>query len=540
MKILSYFAFMNFVLLLFHIIYGVENIKKSKTVIPYIMLSTSLALWSLGTTFFYVAPNTNRMLFWYRFSSLGWITFPAIALHFFLALSRFLDEEEHGISIHNSKILYITYLAPCIFLIRELICKKHIMYTSITPHSLGWIVANQLDNTWSWLYILYLSAYFIFGFYTIKKWGKESVYHSEKKHSLMIFWVSSTALILGCIADVISPLLGGYFPPIANLFLIMIIIGIFFEIRKYKPFDGLDKIKARTVLNSIDDPVMFFDTEYKLSRINEAVTTVLGYSFKEVYLQELIYILPDHKYNEKNVGLLFKNKHIRNKEIDVLTADGRILNTIYSATIVENEYNEFIGYIITFKDVTDKKTIENQIIENNKKYKKLLEELSYSVKCDPLTGLLNRDSFYHEMNKMIRNYNKFQSDFAIIFADLNGFKAINDRYGHNTGDYVISEVANRLKKCADGNGMAFRMGGDEFIIVLSKRSSMTAIIETMTAIRKSFSREIITNNLGLKVNISLGYAIFSESHENMDEMIHKADVLMYADKAKYKTMDKGE
>lgn len=542
MKILSYFAFMNFVLLLVHIIYGFENIKKSKLAIPYIMLSMSFALWSLGTAFFYVAPNRNVMVLWYRVSSLGWITFPAFTLHFFLVLSRFLDKEEHGVTIHNTKILFIIYLAPCIFLIRELIFQKHIMYTSISQNSLGvgWTVANRLDNTWSWLYIVYVSVYFIFGFYAIKKWGEESIYHSEKTHSLMILLVSFITLILGCMTDVISPFFSDLLPPIANLFLIIIIIGAFFGIRKYRPFNELDKIKARTVLNSIDDPVIFFDGEYKLSRINEAVTTVLGYSFEEVYLQELIYILLDHKYNEQNVSVLFKNKYIRDKEINVLTADGRTLNTIYSATIVENEYNEFIGYIITFKDVTDKKIIENQIVENNRKYKKLLEELSYTVKCDPLTGLLNRDSFYHEMKKMVHKYNKLQYDFAIIFADLNGFKTVNDLYGHNIGDDVISESANRLKKCMDANGMAFRMGGDEFIMVLPKNPSMATIMETMNTINKNFSDKIIINHLAIKMDIALGYAIFSESHENLDEMINKADILMYADKARYKTIDKGE
>lgn len=299
-------------------------------------------------------------------------------------------------------------------------------------------------------------------------------------------------------------------------------------------YNKSDKIKADMVLNSINDPVMFFDTEYKIIKINQAVTTVLGYNLKELYFQELNYILLNHEYNEENIRYLFKNKYIRNKEINLLTADGRVLNTVYSAVIVENKYNEFLGYIITFKDITDKKAIQNKIIENNKKYKKLVGKLSYAVKHDSLTGVFNRDAFYRKMQRLVYNYKKFQYDFAIIFADLNEFKSVNDTYGHHVGDEIIIESANRLQRCMDESGLVFRMGGDEFIMILSKTPLMGTIMETKNAIRESFLDTIFVDDLEIKIGIALGYAVFSESDEDLDTMIHKADALMYADKVKYK------
>lgn len=546
MKILSYFAFMNFVLLLIYIIYGFENIKKSKLAIPFIMLFTSLALWCLGSTFFYIEQDKIRAIFWYEFSSLGWITFPAFTLHFFLLLSKFLEREEYTKTIHKTRILLMIYLIPCVFLIKELIFKKHILYTGITKSTLGlgWTAVNSFANAWSWLYILYLCIYFILGFYVIKKWGQFSKYNSEKQHSDTMLFVCLVTFMFGISTDIISPFFDDFLPPIANLFLIIIIISSFFIIQKYRPFDDPGKIKAKIVLNSINDPVIFFDSEYKLIKINKAVTTVLGYSLKELQLQELIYILADHTYNKQNISYLLENKYIRNKEINLLTADGRILNTIYSASIVENEYHEFLGYIITFKDVTDKKIIEKQVIESNKKYKKLLKELSYAAKCDQLTGLLNRGSFYREMKRLVYDYHNFQYDFTIIFADLNGFKAVNDRYGHDLGDEVLVESANRLIRCMHEQGVVFRMGGDEFIMVL-KTSSKVVIMEKINAIRESFSDKIKIQELEIEVGISLGYAVFSESNEDLDKMINKADALMYTDKmryqkSKYNSIDKGE
>lgn len=316
--------------------------------------------------------------------------------------------------------------------------------------------------------------------------------------------------------------------------LLIVVIGILFTIKRHRLYDGSNKIKAKLVLNSISDPVMFFNSQYKLTKINQATSKLLGYNLKQLYLQELSYILPTCQDNKEDIEHIFKNKDNKKGKINLLTADGEIINAVYSAVFVNNEYNEFLGYIITLKDITDKKAIQKKMIESNRQYKKLVKKLSYAVKYDSLTGVFNRDVFYHKMQRLIHNYYKFQYDFAIVFADLNGFKLVNDQYGHDIGNKVIIEAANRLQRCVGKDGMVFRMGGDEFMIVLTKTPLIDLMMQKIRDIRKAFSDKIIIDKLEKTISIALGYAIFSESNEDLDTMLHRADASMYQDKIRCK------
>lgn len=531
MNILSILSFTNFILFVIGALYSLEHIRKSRLALPLILSFIVLAIWCLGDTFLYVASDKNSALFWYRFTSIGWITLPAFLLHFFILLTKSANKLKHR------RDIILIYVIPLILLIENIRNGKSLLLVDIVQSSigLGWTIINSGNNLGVWIYTFYLSIYIICGLMLVDKWGKTSSYSSEKQKSLFLISSCSLSLIFGIYTDIISPLMGNFFPPIANITIIVFIFGSIVTIDRYNLLYDANIIAAQTILNSIKDPVIVFDINFKIKKINRAANDLLGYRFEDIKNKDFTYILADHKYNERDAEIFLEAKILRNREINLVAADSKIVNTIYSASVAENKHGEFLGYILAFRDITTRKTIEYELQNSNHKYKKLVSELCSAANYDSLTGLPNRRMFFNKLNNMANIYEKSNHDFVVLYMDLNGFKKINDTYGHDIGDYVLVKAASKLKKCIKNHEMLSRIGGDEFVIIMPNPSSKELLDNKIDLIRRTFLKKIKLNNIFFDISISIGYSMFSDSSENIDLLVKNADNAMYQDKLKNRT-----
>ena len=147
-------------------------------------------------------------------------------------------------------------------------------------------------------------------------------------------------------------------------------------------------------------------------------------------------------------------------------------------TISKYDYEGVKYLIIECIDVTSQftrikqlKDSVNQLHSLNKKLQekeKIIKKLAY---YDPLTGLANRTLFYEISEKYLATAKRNKSILGLMFIDVDNFKNINDMYGHKTGDKVLLEVANILKKCTRRSDVIARYGGDEFLVLLSNINS---------------------------------------------------------------------
>ena len=141
---------------------------------------------------------------------------------------------------------------------------------------------------------------------------------------------------------------------------------------------------------------------------------------------------------------------------------------------------------------------------------------SHDNRLDPLTGLLNRQAFYDDCNTLHKNIK------AVASLDMNGLKELNDNFGHQAGDEALKKIGEILISCTNHKMMAYRIGGDEFVILFY--DSNTKIIEVENKIKE----KIISKGY----SISIGHAI-NEYDRNIKEMIEESDRMMYQDKANY-------
>jgi diguanylate cyclase len=161
----------------------------------------------------------------------------------------------------------------------------------------------------------------------------------------------------------------------------------------------------------------------------------------------------------------------------------------------------------------------------------LQRQMSQLATTDPLTGLLNRRALAEELNIQMADANR---PFAIALLDLDGFKPVNDRYGHATGDILLCEVANRLRMACDGSAVIARMGGDEFAILVSHGSSLLSS-DIPSHLLAALSPPYLINDHIIRVGASIGVAHWPQDGANTDALFEIADCALYAVKATVKS-----
>jgi diguanylate cyclase (GGDEF)-like protein len=145
---------------------------------------------------------------------------------------------------------------------------------------------------------------------------------------------------------------------------------------------------------------------------------------------------------------------------------------------------------------------------------------------DPLTQLLNRNGLI----EAFRDIRRTHTDMCCLFLDLDGFKQINDSFGHSVGDDVLRVVAKRLISCLKRDDIISRFGGDEFVVLLSGRFSPTDIDQLCTRIKGVVHTDIDIDHLVIKLGVSIGIRFAHPDEESLEVIIDDADRAMYADK----------
>lgn len=181
--------------------------------------------------------------------------------------------------------------------------------------------------------------------------------------------------------------------------------------------------------------------------------------------------------------------------------------------MIKYPYSEDIIAIITFTNINTQK--------------KVLENLSHKASHDVLTGILNRDGVSKEISEALEG-NYLEKPSALFIIDLDDFKQVNDRLGHQTGDFVLQQVASALNLSMKDFGIAGRLGGDEFIAFylgeISRNLFDQKAIELLNAMKMN-----IGNNSSIKISISIGIA-FAESKITFENLYRVADIALYTAK----------
>ncbi|WP_229447134.1 GGDEF domain-containing protein [Nitratireductor sp. B36] len=162
------------------------------------------------------------------------------------------------------------------------------------------------------------------------------------------------------------------------------------------------------------------------------------------------------------------------------------------------------------------------------KQKDLIAQLSHLARHDPLSCLLNRRAFGEEAQKLARYCAKQSHPYSALMLDIDHFKSINDRFGHATGDQVISIAAEKISSCLRSADIIGRVGGEEFAILLPKCTREQAL-EIAERIRRAFAQAQVTpdNRAPISVTVSVGLAASHDGSADVEALMEEADKALY-------------
>ena len=205
------------------------------------------------------------------------------------------------------------------------------------------------------------------------------------------------------------------------------------------------------------------------------------------------------------------SKHSMTYEEELwLPAGQRVWLTTLTPIIEEGICSYIVG---SAEDITERKKLEL--------------ELEKYANYDKLTGLPNRRLFFERLELTILENERDKAEFAVLFIDLDGFKDINDNYGHEAGDEVLITVGNRLLQCVRKSDTVARMGGDEYTVILKNVEDKEDIKNLVEKIHKSLQEVMQIDGVECFVNSSIGVALYPENGDDSETLLRNADSLMY-------------
>lgn len=159
------------------------------------------------------------------------------------------------------------------------------------------------------------------------------------------------------------------------------------------------------------------------------------------------------------------------------------------------------------------------------------QTLQYQAGHDPLTHLANRRSYFEQLKLTIQRAQHQHMRFALLMVDLDGFKAINDTYGHQAGDRALQAIAERLQHSIRHSDFIARLGGDEFVVLMEDVLSREDVAELADKLRRSITIPVALETGDVQLGASIGVAMYPDHGQDSESLQESADRAMYSAKA---------
>lgn len=275
-----------------------------------------------------------------------------------------------------------------------------------------------------------------------------------------------------------------------------------------------DKSVFHKFINSVNDAYIKTDESGLIIDINCTTEQLFRYSRSELINKHINTL--EIKRNSESYELFDAAKMMgrvgTEEEFISSTSSGKEI--ILTLTIWPDENSQSSCHNIIIRDISQKKAAEQRLIK--------------SASTDSLTALFNRAQFARKLNSMMVNDKGEVPRFTLMSVDLDEFKSVNDTFGHDYGDDLLIQVSQRLKACVRDDDLVFRMGGDEFTILVTGCVDQDAISEIATRILRSLSKEYKLKQKIVNVSASVGIAMYPEDGKTPEALIKGADTALYS------------
>ena len=268
---------------------------------------------------------------------------------------------------------------------------------------------------------------------------------------------------------------------------------------------ALEPIALEGAVDNLRDGFIVLDNENRVVRANPAAHAEFNVALRDAPGEDAQSILNAWE-------LLQPALTVYRDQTMTIAADGVERDLEYRVSPVRDWRGRITASVVIVRDVTEVR-----------RYQRRIAEWAFR---DALTGLANRRSLFDEGPAMLEVARDTGQPCAVIYIDLDGFKAINDRLGHNVGDHILARVAGRLQDLNRVDALVTRNGGDEFVIVVSTDRDSAALL--IKRLETAITTGILFEGKELHVGCSIGLAMFPEDGDHLEILLRSADAAMYS------------
>jgi diguanylate cyclase (GGDEF)-like protein/PAS domain S-box-containing protein len=275
--------------------------------------------------------------------------------------------------------------------------------------------------------------------------------------------------------------------------------------------------RMRMLVNSVDEGIVSISHDGRIELFNPGAERMFAYRSEEVLGRNVSLLMPEPHCSRHDEYLRRYQEtgeaHVIGKprEVTARRQDGTLFPMELRISQLELEgERKFIGIVY---DISERKAIE--------------ERIAHLAHHDALTNLPNRRLTQDRIEQAITRAQRTNAQFAVMFVDLDKFKRINDAFGHDAGDQLLKEAAQRLTTCLRGGDTVGRQGGDEFIVLLNDISLDNDAVLVARKICDALSAPFNIQGKDMRVNASIGIAIYPRDGTNFETLIKHSDTAMY-------------
>lgn len=273
---------------------------------------------------------------------------------------------------------------------------------------------------------------------------------------------------------------------------------------------------AASVFSYSHEGIIITDKKAKIISVNKAFEDITGFSQQDVIGKsaKFLYDGDFKKFVSKIYKTLLKKGFYRG-EIYSKRKSKSSYPELLTINIVRDQANKITNFVGMFFEISALK----------EKEEKLIKIANY----DDLTGVANKKYFSFLANEEMQRVKQNGGNFAILFIDFDGFKEVNDTYGHDIGDIFLQKITNEMRNVLRNDDILGRLGGDEFGAIIKKIGDKFDIALTLNRLLKAASKKIdVGNNIFINISASIGVSFFKQSDDiSFNELLIQADSAMY-------------
>lgn len=276
-----------------------------------------------------------------------------------------------------------------------------------------------------------------------------------------------------------------------------------------------EQLRIADAIFSTHEAIVVTDADETIIRVNQAFEDITGFTRAEVLGKSPSILKSGHHESAfyRRMWQQLRTTGSWTGEIWDRRKTGEIYPKWLSISVVRDTAGKITHYVSSFTDITERKASDARV-----------QHLAYH---DPLTRLANRSNLCERLTQALSQAKRNKTQLALLLLDLDNFKIINDTLGHQTGDQLLIEVAQRLLEAVRQSDFVARLGGDEFVIMLPEIASSNDVVHVADKILRSISEPYLIDGQELRTSTSIGICLYPDDATEDQDLIKKADLAMY-------------